>query len=216
MTEEIQTTDKPENTPTEKSCCTTCSRLPLIMSSVALLGVIILLIMNLSGHKNHKNEAGNNKNGSISVAYVNYDTLMLHYNMVKDLRASLEKDKNTLEAEILNKQKVLQTKIDNYKSNLQANRINMQQAQAAEQQLGAEQQNLLAQRESYLNQLSQKQMEMDQQIQDSVYNYVHRINKDYNYDYVLGFAKGGGIILANKTYDITQIIIDGLNKEYKK
>lgn len=216
MTEENEIMDREAISTPDQNKTIKTSKVPLILSIVAIVGVIVLLILQLNSHKGLKSAAGNRNGEVITVAYVNYDTLMLNYNLVKDLRASLEKEKNTLESEILNKQNVLQTKIDNYKSNLQANRINLQQAQAAEQQLGMEQQNLLALREGYLNQLSQKQLGMDQVIQDSVINYVHRINAEYKFDYVLGFTKGGGIILANKTYDITQIVVDGLNKEYKK
>jgi len=216
MTEETEMMDREAIDTPEKCKPAAASKTPLILSLISIIGVVILIILQITGHKGSHSAAGV-KNGSVlSVAYVNFDTLMLNYNLVKDLRESLEKEKNTLEAEVLNKQKVLQSKIDNYKSNLQANRINLQQAQAAEQQLGMEQQNILALRENYLNQLSQKQIGMDQVIQDSVINYVHRINVEYKFDYVLGFSKGGGIILANKTYDITQIVIDGLNKEYKK
>jgi len=216
MTEENEIMDREAISIPDQNKTIKASKTPLILSIVAIIGVVVLLILQLSSHKGFKSAAGNKNGAALTVAYVNYDTLMLKYNLVKDLRASLEKEKNSLESEILNKQNVLQTKIDNYKSNLQANRINLQQAQAAEQQLGMEQQNLLALRESYLNQLSQKQLGMDQVIQDSVINYVHRINAEYKFDYVLGFTKGGGIILANKTYDITQIVVDGLNKEYKK
>lgn len=216
MTEEIQNMNEVHINEPKVKDCKNGPKISFILSLVAIIGVIVLLILHFTGHKGNTFAEGVKSNGALSVGYVNYDTLMIHYQMVVDMRADLEKQKNSLESEILNKQQVLQTKIENYKSNLEANRINMQQAQAAEQQLGAEQQNILGLRENYLNQLAQKQLEMDQVIQDSVINYVHRINKDYHFDYVMGFSKGGGIILANKTYDITQIVIDGLNKEYKK
>lgn len=216
MTEEIQNIEgAPEKTSAAPSG-KVLPKLPLIISIAALAGVVLLIILHFTGKKNQLAFEGTNNGKTLSVGYVNYDTLMIHYKMVIDMREELEKQKNTLESDVLNKQKILQTKIENYRSNLEANRINLQQAQAAEQQLGAEQQKIMELREIYLNQLAQKQIEMDQVIQDSVINYVHRINKDHHFDYVMGFSKGGGIILANKAFDITQVVIDGLNAEYKK
>ena len=57
---------------------------------------------------------------------------------------------------------------------------------------------------------------MQLQITDSVINFANRYNKTYNADYILGYTKGGGILVANEKYDITQDIITGLNEEYEK
>ena len=38
---------------------------------------------------------------------------------------------------------------------------------------------------------------------------------DRNYEFILGYQKGGGILLANDSLDITQQILEGLNKKYE-
>lgn len=207
------------DTANEPHCCGTtafCAHLPFILSSLSLVLVIVLYILFFL-NKGKSTDVFQKKNGSsISVAYINFDSLMVNYEMVKVMKESLEKKKNTLEADVLSRQKTLQTKITNYKDNVQNNRITIQQAQDAEQKLMQEQQELLSLREGYLSQLAEEQAQLDMVIQDSVVNYVHRINNKYNFDYVLGFSKGGGIVLANDTLNITKIVVDGLNEEYKK
>ncbi len=207
------------DTESHSHCCGTssfCAHLPFILSALSLVLVVVLYVLFFL-NKGKSIDSFQKKNGaSISVAYINFDSLMIHYNMVKVMKDSLMNKKNTLEADVINRQKTLQTKIDNYKDNVQNNRITMQQAQAAEQKLMQEQQDLLSLREGYLSQLAEDQSKLDMIIQDSVINYVHRINNKYNFDYVLGFSKGGGIVLANDTLNITKMVVDGLNEEYKK
>jgi outer membrane protein len=46
--------------------------------------------------------------------------------------------------------------------------------------------------------------------------YIEKYNKDNKYEYVLGYSLGGGILFADKSLDVTQKIIEGLNKAYKE
>jgi len=51
---------------------------------------------------------------------------------------------------------------------------------------------------------------------DSVMNFLRRYNENYKFDYILGFTKGGNILLANDTLDVTNDVIKELNLEYNK
>jgi len=49
---------------------------------------------------------------------------------------------------------------------------------------------------------------------DSITNFLHRYNQYHNYDYVLGYSVGGGILLAKDTFNITGQVLDAMNEEY--
>ena len=56
---------------------------------------------------------------------------------------------------------------------------------------------------------------MNSTLVDSVRNYLKRLNEIYNYDYILGYNNTGNIFLAKDTFDITNDVIEGLNREYQ-
>ena len=121
-----------------------------------------------------------------------------------------------MESEVMNKQQNFQTKLNNYQSNVQNNRITFEQAQNAEKKLMQERDEIVALGERYSSDIMAMEFQMQQQITDSVINFANRFNKSYNADYILGYTKGGGILVANEKYDITKDILKGLNEEYEK
>jgi len=78
-----------------------------------------------------------------------------------------------------------------------------------------EQQTLIDLKEQYTNTLAEQEYQMNQRFIDSVTNFLQRYNKNKSFDYILGYTKGGGILFANEKNDITYLVIEGLNKEYK-
>jgi outer membrane protein len=46
-------------------------------------------------------------------------------------------------------------------------------------------------------------------------SYLKEYNKGKNYTFILGYQKGGGILFANDSLDITREVLDGLNKEFE-
>ena len=51
-------------------------------------------------------------------------------------------------------------------------------------------------------------------LRDSLQNFLKAYNKDKQFDMILSKA-GDNILMANKKYDITNDVINGLNKRYK-
>jgi Skp family chaperone for outer membrane proteins len=51
---------------------------------------------------------------------------------------------------------------------------------------------------------------------DTVTNFLKRYNRSYNFDYILGYANSGQILLASETLDITGDVVKELNKEYQE
>jgi outer membrane protein len=44
--------------------------------------------------------------------------------------------------------------------------------------------------------------------------YLKRYNRQYQFDYIMGYKAGGEILVSNDTLDITRSVLDGLNSEY--
>ncbi|MEZ5197171.1 MAG: OmpH family outer membrane protein [Bacteroidales bacterium] len=113
------------------------------------------------------------------------------------------------------KQKAFETDAAHFQDQVQKQSISEQSAQVIYEQLMAKQQDLYALQEQYASEMQQKEFEMNVVLLDSVRNYLERLNKVYNYDYILGYNTAGNIFLAKDTFDITSQILEGLNKEYR-
>ena len=84
-----------------------------------------------------------------------------------------------------------------------------------DEQLKAEGQKLYQLNQDYTSRMSDEEQRLNQVFVDSIHNFLKRYNSKFGFDYILGYSKGGGILLAKDTLDITSTVLDGLNKEFK-
>jgi outer membrane protein len=161
------------------------------------------------------NTAANISNGPLKVAYFDTDTVFQKYLLVEELRDGLKKSKDSLEGIFNSRQAAFEGKVRNYQNNLKNNAINATQAQNAETQLMKEREEIMQVNEIYTQQLVVKESEIQRRITEDIIAYANLFNKTYGADYILGYTKGGPIIVVNEKLDVTKDIIEGLNKEYK-
>jgi outer membrane protein len=64
------------------------------------------------------------------------------------------------------------------------------------------------------SELANETAKFNEALRDSLQNFLKAYNKDKKYDIILSKA-GDNILFADKKYDITQDVINGLNKRYK-
>ena len=64
------------------------------------------------------------------------------------------------------------------------------------------------------NELASETAKFNEALRDSLQNFLTAYNKDKKFDLILSKA-GDNILFASKQYDITQEVINGLNKRYK-
>ena len=193
-------------------------RLSLIFNGVLLFAVLILYIFFFRTVKDNSSSSATSSGGigNNNIAYVNSDTLIENYDMVKELKTDLEKKKVILEAEVTSKQQSFEAKVKNYQDNLLKKRISDEQAKNAESKLMKERQDIMELSDKYTHLLGQQELEMNYRVQDSIINIVNRMNNSKKYDFILGFSKGGGILFANEKHNITKDVLKQLNEEYKK
>jgi outer membrane protein len=64
--------------------------------------------------------------------------------------------------------------------------------------------------------LQEDQSKFNEQLFDKVSKYLKEHTKEKSYKIVFNFTKGSGILYANDSLDITQEVLEGLNKQYKE
>jgi outer membrane protein len=192
----------------------------LTLNLVMLAGLIILYILffKSQGGKNPQMAGAIEKasKGTISVAFVNNDSIMSNYELVKKMRTDLEAKGRRLEGEVASKQKAFEKDAAYFQDQVAKKSISDQSAQEIYGQLQQNQQQIYGLRDRYAAELQQSEMEMNVALIDSVMNFLKRYNEKYKFDYILGFTKGGNILFANDTLDVTQDVIKELNSEYMR
>ena len=153
--------------------------------------------------------------GEVKIAYVEVDSLMSQYQFCKDFTLVLQKKGNNARNTLTAKQKQLQTAAANFQQKVQNNGFQSREqaasVQAAIERQGQDLQELQARLGSELDTETAK---YNQALRDSLQNFLREYNKTKKYDMILSKA-GDNILLASKRYDITQDVVNGLNKRYK-
>ncbi len=189
----------------------------LYVNVVLFIGLVILYII-VFGHKTPETKVTGSQTVQpgrpLKIAYVNSDSILANYKMAIIRKNELEAKSKSLQAEITQKQKAFEKDANYFQEQVNKNALSQQSAQEIYEELMKEQQKIYSLQDQYSAELSQNEMDINMMLLDTLTNFLKRYNIPYGYDYILGFNKAGNIFLTNEKYDITDAVIDGLNKEY--
>ncbi|MBK9356858.1 MAG: OmpH family outer membrane protein [Bacteroidales bacterium] len=203
----------PEPTPGKKNVNT----LLTILNIVMLLGLVVLYFIVLKPGNNGTPDMAliqKASSGSVTVAYVNSDSILEHYDLVKSMRDELEAKTARLEGELKQKQEAFEKDAAYFQEQVSKKAISESSAQEIYGQLMGEQQKLYELREKYSADLSKQEFDLNLLLLDSLNNFLKRYNSKVHFDYILSYNKGGSILSANDSLDITKDVIRLLNEEY--
>lgn len=190
-----------------------------IVEGVLLAAVIALFILHFIG--GGRKTAVIDKPaevGSGEIVYINIDTINENYELVKILTDSIDADKQKQAVVFQNRQKSLEQKLANFQKNYASGSLTPQQAQYAQQSLEDESNRLQNDYAQALESLEARYIAAQQQMNDSLLAAAKRVNLTYNASYIFAYQGGGGsqLLYADAAHDITQEVLDELNKSFKK
>ena len=159
--------------------------------------------------------AGDAAATGMKIAYVEVDSLMTQYDFAKDYSVTLQKKSNNARNTLNQKGNALQAAVNNFQQKLNNNGFQSREQAASVQTAIERQQRDLQELQARLeNELANETAKFNEALRDSLQNFLTAYNKDKHYDLILSKA-GDNILMAEKKYDITQDVINGLNKRYK-
>jgi outer membrane protein len=151
----------------------------------------------------------------LKIAYIEVDSLMTQYNFAKDKSLELQKKSNNARNTLTQKGNQLQAAAANFQQKLQNNGFQSREQAAGVQAAIERQQRDLQELQARLEtELASETAKFNDALRDSLSNFLKAYNKDKKYTMILSKA-GDNILMADKKYDITQDVINGLNKRYK-
>ncbi len=151
----------------------------------------------------------------MKIAYVEVDSLMTQYDFAKDYSVTLQKKSNNARNTLNQKGGALQAAVNNFQQKLNNNGFTSREQAASQQAAIERQQRDLQELQARLeNELASETAKFNEALRDSLQNFLKDYNKDKQFDLILSKA-GDNILMANKKFDITNDVINGLNKRYK-
>jgi outer membrane protein len=150
-----------------------------------------------------------------AVAFVNTDTLLANFETFKKMKQSFEKRSSQAEAEIGGRMRALETEYMETQKKVQAGTMTETLVKDAEQTLMRKQQDIAQLREQKTGQLMEEEKNMSKKLNDQIFEYMQEYAPAHGYKYVLGYTRGGGILYAADSLDITASVLQGLNEKYK-
>ena len=190
--------------------------LSLILSLLSLFGVIVLFILYFThrplGREGIPNAA---ETGGHRIAFFRTDSILHHYDFVKERAEELAQKSRKYGEDLHRRQSEFENEAAYFQESVRKNALSEKSAQEIYQELMQKQQSIIDLKDRYDMELAGEEAQINLILFDSVTNLLKRFNKSYGYDYILGYNKNGNVFYTNDTFDITQMVIKDLNREYR-
>lgn len=227
---EVQNPTQPvvENTPqaTTSTPCHPHGKMHAFFGALNILmflGLIGIYILHFTSKGNTSSKANPdatpavvNEDGVLKIAYVNTDTLMAKYQYAIDLQDEIQKYQSAKESNYKQQMEKFQSDYQNYLKT--GADLTLSQQKSKEEELKKRAEKLQSLEGEYAVQIQQKTLAESEKMTRAVYNFIREYNKDnQQFDLILARSfSQSPILYGNPGMDITNEIIEGLNKDYAK
>lgn len=191
----------------------------VVLSSLALVGVIVLLGMHFSGNKNTPAASAPVSTSTTAptgkIAYIDIDSLEANYVYLKNKKEEFKNRQMQAENELERSARQMQNDAGQVQAKMQAGTLTKPEYESAQKRLEQMQQSLMTRKQTLTDQLMKEQEEFNKDLKSKLDAFLAEYNKDKHYDYILSYGSGGSILYTNKALDITADVINGMNAQVK-
>ena len=195
------------------------NKILIICNAVLLLGLIGIYVLHFTSAPKSKVNTDATapllKEGGLTVAYVNTDTLLAKYQYAIDMEQELLAYKDQQEKYGRQQMEQFQKDYQNYLQTGSTMTLTQQQAKEEELKQRAEKMQTLEQ--ELTAKIMERQMTENTKLLNAIFAFVREYNNaNQQYDIILRQTfNDSPTLYLNPGMDITQEIVDGLNEEYK-
>ncbi len=152
----------------------------------------------------------------LPIAYINVDSLLVNYNYAKDLNEALLRKQENSRVSINQKGKSLEREVTDFQNKIKNNAF-LTEARAQQEANRLQKQELELQELSQRlnNELMIEQQKMNEQLNDSIQSFLVEYNATKKYEMIFSNTMGDNILIAQPKYDITNEVLEALNKRYQ-
>ena len=183
--------------------------------AIAMCGIALLASCDKSPKQEQQQATAAQQPSAIKIAYVEVDSLMTQYEYCKEYSLILEKKSQNIQSTLQQKEQALQSAAANFQQKLQQNAYTREQAEQIQAGLQKQSADLNALQQRLGAEFQEETAKFNTALHDSLQHFITKYNKDKKYTMILS-KSGDNILYADKSVDITNDVIAGLNKAYKK
>jgi len=148
------------------------------------------------------------------IGYVDTNLLMGKYKAMDDARAEFEKKAAVWQSNTDTLLMDWQNELKNYEK--ERTKMTKKEKELKEELLRNKQQQINQYQEAMQMKAREEEQKLTQTVINEVNDYISEYGKKHGYDFILGATGSGNIVFASDTRDLTDVILEGLNKEYNR
>lgn len=187
--------------------------LTTIISALAVFGLLSGACNSPAPEGEVTNIADEVNIADLKVAYIVTDSVINNFEYFKEKSAEIAEKGKKYEGELTNRARGFEQEVQNFQNS--ASTMTMNQARAKEEELVTKERNLVAYRENIMQELSADETKLYNDVYDMIQEYLNDYAAENDLEMILSYTRGGGVWYANKTLDITDSVVKGINDDYK-
>jgi len=189
----------------------------LIVSIVLFVAIAVLYVLHFTSARVSgsavETQFNNTENGGLRIAYIKADSIFLNYDLAQDLHDDFTKKQEAYMVEYSTKRQAFEKEVIAFQERVERGGFLTEQRaiQERDRLLGREQE-IMQLDQNLSNRLADLQAANNQQLLDSLMNYIEILNAQKKYDYIFN---AGDILIGNDAYNFTAEVLSALNARYK-
>jgi len=150
----------------------------------------------------------------LNIAYVSTDSVINKYEYFKLKSDEITEKGKRFETELQSRAQGFEREVANFQQS--ANNMTQNQALAKQDELVKKEQNLMTYRNNIMQELSADEANLYNEVYEEIQTFMETFAKENGYSMILSKTRGGAVWYANESIDVTEAVIEGLNKAYNE
>ena len=147
------------------------------------------------------------------IAYVHNNRLLTEYQGVKEGKRMYEEKASNLKSNLDTLEKEINIRIKEYQAKYES--LSPEERAATENVLKKKQQEYFTYKSAIDEQVKEEDTKLSAAVLNQIDSYIIEFAKENKYDYIFGVGSGGNLFFAKEGADVTDEVLEGLNKKYR-
>lgn len=170
---------------------------------------------NKNANKGNATPAAALASGELKIAYVEIDSLLTKYRFWNDLNEMMIQKEENIRTTLNEKAKELEKEMREFQRKLENNGFaSRERAEQENLRIAQKQRDLQQLQEKLANELQTENQKNSLQLRDSINSFLKIYNKDKGYSLIFSNTGFDNLLYADKAFNITEEIVEGLNARY--
>lgn len=148
----------------------------------------------------------------LKIAYVLTDSVISRFEFFKEKSLEITEKGQKFESELSNRAKGFEQEVANFEQT--AGTMTQNQARAKQEDLMKKERNLVTYRDNLMQELSGDESKLYSDVYDQVQEYMAEYAEENDLELILSYTRGGAVWYSKKALDITDKVVEGINKKY--